>query len=90
MKKLTAIEYAKLFSISKQAVYQKIKKGVVSVENIDGVKYILVQDDDFKANQTKENNKQDCINQTVEITILQEQIKAKDEKIKFLEKTIST
>ena len=84
MKKLTVIEYSKFFNISKQAVYQKIKKKVLEIEVIDGVKYILVQDDvlNNKNKQTQNDNQQI-------IDILNNQLEKKDKQIEELSLQLS-
>lgn len=47
--KLTVKEYSSRFKVSPQAVYQKIDKGLLKVEIVDGVKHVLVDDEEVKA-----------------------------------------
>jgi len=52
-------EYAKELGISRQAVYAKIKRGILTAKNVDGKLYIVVDKADLngKSDVKQENNK---------------------------------
>jgi hypothetical protein len=56
MEKLTVKQFAEKFSISKQAIYKRIKKKTVEVELIDGVQYILVEKSQTYSSQNKKED----------------------------------
>ena len=88
-------DYAKELGISRQAVYAKIKKGILKSKEIDGKLYIVV---DNKLSTTKANNKHSKIKQpsiqsnttssSTQINNYEELLKAKDETIGVLKDTI--
>ena len=45
-------EYAKELGISRQAVYAKIKRGILTAKNVDGKLYIVVDKEDLKEKNT--------------------------------------
>jgi len=74
-------EYAKQSGISRQAVYAKIKKGILKSRKVDGKIFIEL---DSSVNIT--NKKSD--NQCLQNSNTAELLKAKDETIKILKETI--
>jgi len=83
-------EYAKKLGISRQAVYAKIKRGMLKSKEVDGKLYIVVDDNkssktikepvsQIKPNITNNNSKSDNY---------EELLKAKDETIEVLKDTI--
>jgi len=77
-KLLKPSEYAKILGISRQAVYAKIKKGLIKSKNVDGKLYVLVE-------ENKSDTKEELDNQSENF---QELIEAKDETISVLKATI--
>ncbi len=59
MSKLTVKQYANIHKITPQAVYSRVNRGDLQVEEIDGVKYIIIDDTpDFEKmfNELKREN----------------------------------
>jgi predicted transcriptional regulator len=89
-------EYAKELGISRQAVYAKIKRGILKSKDIDGKLYIVVKDsvNSDVVKKTTENKK--AQSQTTSMKNIarssvdyEELLKAKDETIGVLKDTIS-
>jgi len=83
-------EYAKELGISRQAVYAKIKKGILRSKNVDGKLYIVV--DSKEASQTTSNPAKAASKKAA--TSTQERdyealLKAKDETIEVLKGTVN-
>ncbi len=76
MRKLTVLEYAKQFGISSQAVYKRIKKGVLKVETEEGVQYILVDETELETHEIK-NREKPIDSNTQLVEILKDQLKIK-------------
>ena len=86
-------EYAKELGISRQAVYAKIKRGILTSKNVEGKLYIVV--DNTKENETiqrKEDNltksKVTTSTKTEEHKDYKSLLEAKDETIKVLKGTV--
>jgi len=81
-------EYAKELGISRQAVYAKIKKGILSSKNVEGKLYILV-DNDLKKEATSSSKEKIKVG---EISSTEKDykalLKAKDETIAVLKETV--
>jgi len=45
-KLMKPVEYARELGISRQAVYAKIKRGILTAKNVDGKLYIVVDTDE--------------------------------------------
>jgi len=83
-------EYAKEIGISRQAVYAKIKRGILKSKNVEGKLYIVMDstvtsDTTQKPKTSKSTAKPTTSNQTANY---QELLKAKDETISVLKDTI--
>ena len=50
-------EYAKELGISRQAVYAKIKRGILTAKNVEGKLHIVVDKNTNDSNETKETVK---------------------------------
>ena len=50
-------EYAKELGISRQAVYAKIKRGILTAKNVDGKLYIVVDNEKSEASNVTETVK---------------------------------
>ena len=87
MEKLTVTQYANTFQITSQGVYKRIKRGSLNTETINGVLYILVENDDLKSEDNDEIKAED---NKQAIGILKEQLKIKDEQILKLNQQIET
>jgi len=84
-------EYAKELGISRQAVYAKIKKGILSSKNVEGKLYIVVDND--SKNETTFSSKEKTLQNKVEKIVDAEKdykalLKAKDETIAVLKETV--
>ncbi len=79
-KLMKPIEYANEIGISRQAVYAKIKKGLLRSKNVDGKLYIVV-DDKGSANGTAATREQTEVSDKIDYESL---LKAKDETIDVL------
>ncbi len=55
-KKLTVIETAELLSVSKEAIYNRIRRGTLQTVIENGVKYVILTDEVKKSSQTKKIN----------------------------------
>ena len=84
------IEYAKSQGLSRQAVYAKIKKGLLSSKMVDGKIYIVVDeesrnDTDFQDKRIDEKN----IETLTHVIEVQELLNSKEETISVLKESIS-
>ena len=79
-------DYAKMVGISRQAVYMKIKKGVIPSQVVDGKLYVVVDDDTSNSESISSLDKESS-EASIESYI--ELIKAKDETISILKDTIA-
>ncbi len=77
-------EYAKEQNISRQAVYAKIKKGLLASKRVDGKIYIII-DEDEKIQSEKSNSSVEENTQVVEI---KELLASKEETISILKESI--
>ncbi len=91
-------EYAKELGISRQAVYAKIKRGILTAKNVDGKLYIIVDKDEEKKFNTMSNNvnKEESTTNTANTNQHQSTKKdykalllAKDETISVLKDTVT-
>lgn len=57
MERLTVIEAANRLGISKEAVYNRIRRNTIQSEEIDGVKYIIFNNDDKKSSKEEKEAK---------------------------------
>ena len=86
-------EYAKELGISRQAVYAKIKRGILTSKNVEGKLYIVI---DSTQNKTQIENKKDNISKIKMTTSTKVEepkdykslLEAKDETIKVLKGTV--
>ena len=76
-------EYANKLGISRQAVYAKIKKGILSSRSVDGKLYIVL--DNKASSDTNVNSASKGSQKTVDQTKL---LEAKDETISVLKETV--
>jgi len=88
-------EYAKEIGISRQAVYAKIKKGILKSKDIDGQLYIIIEESVNsnvvkKSSSQKQNKSKHMSSDTSKVSLdYEELLKAKDETIGVLKDTIS-
>jgi predicted site-specific integrase-resolvase len=85
-------EYAKELGISRQAVYAKIKRGILKSKDVDGKLYIVVEHSTSKAKNStsKPKSSKPTVTQSSKIDAnYEELLKAKDETISVLKETIS-
>ena len=76
-------DYAKEQSISRQAVYAKIKKGILDSKTIDGKIYIILNEDAVSSTQNSSNPK------TSHVVNITELLSSKEETISVLKESIS-
>ncbi len=88
------VEYAKELGISRQAVYAKIKRGILTAKNVDGKLYIIVDKDEEKKINSS-TKKEEIPTQTQNTNPTQSSKKdykalllAKDETISVLKETV--
>lgn len=86
-------EYAKELGISRQAVYAKIKRGILTSKNVEGKLYIVVDNipkEDEKDTAIQKQSKADVTTPTTlqESTDYQTLLRAKDETINVLKGTV--
>ncbi len=86
-------EYAKELGISRQAVYAKIKRGILTAKNVEGKLYIVVDNtQEENITPTKQNNtpnsKVSTDTKAVEPKDYKRLLEAKDETIKVLKGTV--
>ncbi len=55
-KKLTVIETAELLGVSKEAIYNRIRRGSLDTTIENGIKYVILTDDVKKSPQSKKTN----------------------------------
>ncbi len=85
-------EYAKELGISRQAVYAKIKRGILKSKDVDGKLYIVVEQTSTKAKNSTPKPKESNATATKSTNSnlnYEELLKAKDETISVLKDTIS-
>jgi len=87
-------EYAKEMGISRQAVYAKIKRGILKSKEVDGKLYIVVEDNIKRSTAKKATTKKQIYTtqsrvDNVSPNSYEELLKAKDETISVLKSTIS-
>jgi len=88
-------EYAKELGISRQAVYAKIKRGILTAKNVDGKLYIVVDKETIqKKSSSAPESKKSTVSKTVEDVNGKAQqdyqalLQAKDETIAVLKDTV--
>ena len=84
-------EYAKELGISRQAVYAKIKRGILTAKNVEGKLYIVVDKSTNDAKETKETVKTATSSTVKKATIKPQTTEARDYKalLAAKEETIS-
>jgi predicted site-specific integrase-resolvase len=85
-------EYAKELGISRQAVYAKIKSGILKSKDVDGKLYIVVEQTSTKAKNStpKPKDSSTTVTKSTNSNLnYEELLKAKDETISVLKDTIS-
>jgi predicted DNA-binding protein YlxM (UPF0122 family) len=92
-KLMKPVEYAEELGISRQAVYAKIKRGILKAKNVEGKLYIVVDKDEKPNNPQKENSVTSKPNPTpqtsnTEIKEYKSLLAAKDETISVLKGTV--
>lgn len=101
---MNVAEYAKKHNVSKQSVYDKIKRGTLQTKTIQGIKHIVsipkvvsVENNDFNISKKKlektlkKLNKSNLKLEKVELKVefLEKLIESKDKEILTLEKALS-
>jgi len=86
--KLTVNEYSIEFKTSVQSVYQRIKRGSLKSIEENGIKYVVVEDNNIKPNLNP-NVESDFKEVFKIVERLQKQIKEKDKEIKRLTKQLA-
>jgi len=82
-------EYAKQMGISRQAVYAKIKKGILTSKSVDGKLYILQDEEASRPKGRSDNPAPKSVNpSSAAATGMQDVLAAKDETITVLKETI--
>ena len=79
--------YAKEQNISRQAVYAKIKKGVLDSKTVDGKIYIILDEDEIPTKDIKPTEKTNVVNISELLTSKEETISVLKESIKDLKHT---
>ncbi|NOX15785.1 MAG: helix-turn-helix domain-containing protein [Epsilonproteobacteria bacterium] len=81
-KKLTVIETAELLGVSKEAIYNRIRRGSLDTVMQDGIKYVILTDEVKKSSQSRKSN-----NNTYDayIQLLKDEMKELKERNKILE-----
>jgi len=89
-KLMKPIEYAKMLGISRQAVYAKIKRGMLKAKEVDGKLYIVVTDEAGIADTEETNAAQATGTAAAEnANDYEALLAAKDETIAVLKETVS-
>jgi len=81
-------EYAKELGISRQAVYAKIKRGILKAKEVDGQLYIMLSDSDTTPQKSSKSTTKTTIQKKDTPLEYSELLKAKDETIAVLKDTI--
>jgi len=83
-------EYAKQMGISRQAVYAKIKKGILTSKSVDGKLYIVQDEEAVRAQPRSDNPAPKTVNtpSSPDTSRMQDVLAAKDETITVLKETI--
>jgi len=86
MKKLTVSQAAKYFNITKEAIYNRVRRGKLSTVTEEGLKYVVVDEKNINnirtMSKTKQTNKN--INDKY-VSYLENEVKELKEKVKYLE-----
>ncbi len=82
MKKLTVSEAAIFFGITKEAIYNRVRRGKLKTVNEDGLKYVVVEKNIKATPKTKQINK--STNEKY-LHFLENEVKDLKEKVKKLE-----
>ncbi|MBU1666894.1 DUF3972 domain-containing protein [bacterium] len=83
------IEYAKSEGISRQAVYAKIKKGLLPSKTIDGKIYIILEKELNSRLETKEPEVIESVQRAPHLIDVQELLNSKEQTISVLKESIS-
>ncbi len=81
-KKLTVIETAELLSVSKEAIYNRIRRGTLQTVMENGIKYVILTDEVKKNSQVKKIN---SIANDAYIQLLRDEMKELKERNRALE-----
>ena len=89
-KLLRPTDYAKMVGISRQAVYMKIKKGLIPSKTVDGKIFVIlnIDDDIMQESSPNSDNATQKVEDTDNINPYRDLIDAKDETISILKETI--
>ena len=82
-------DYAKQMGISRQAVYAKIKKGILTAKNVDGKLYIVNDDSDTSSPDVRENATMTPEQSLPPSDLNRELLEAKNETISVLRETVA-
>ncbi len=86
MKKLTVSQAAKYFDITKEAIYNRVRRGKLSTVTEDGLKYVVVDDKAIKDIRTLPKKRQTNKNINDKyVSYLENEVSELKEKIKYLE-----
>lgn len=83
------IEYAKSQGISRQAVYAKIKKGLLSSKTVDGKIYIILEKELNPRQETKASEAQENVPKAPHLVDVKELLNSKEQTISVLKESIS-
>ncbi len=86
MKKLTVSQAAKYFNITKEAIYNRVRRGKLSTVTEEGLKYVVV--DENSTNNIKTMSKTKQTNKNINdkyVSYLENEVKELKEKVKYLE-----
>ncbi len=86
MKKLTVSQAAKYFNITKEAIYNRVRRGKLSTVTEEGLKYVVV--DERNTNNIRTMSKIKQTNKNINdkyVSYLENEVKELKEKVKYLE-----
>ncbi len=86
MKKLTVSQAAKYFNITKEAIYNRVRRGKLSTVTEEGLKYVVV--DERNTNNIRTMSKTKQTNKNINdkyVSYLENEVKELKEKVKYLE-----
>ena len=87
-KLLRPADYAKMVGISRQAVYMKIKKGLIPSKTVDGKIFVILNIDDEIMEESNPKSNTKIVEDTDNNNPYRKLIDAKDETISILKETI--
>ncbi len=87
MKKLTVSEAAKYFDITKEAIYNRVRRGKLSTVTEEGLKYVVVDDKIPQNKRSSIQNKQtNKTNNEKYVSYLEKEVDELKNKVQYLEK----